>query len=503
MPTLPSGLRTFEATETVRRIAQNENIEATDALFHQTDGHRHTGQPGDGPLITKEGLASEAVTTEKIKESAVTNDKLASSSITGDKLARNTIERNHIRSSGLSSNVAKFKKVTVTGGTVSGEPTSPYTFQDTGLVDQHLWAIPNILTLPQSITIHLDREYKALEGMSFGTRFGADTTYLPRDFHIEGSTNNSSWTLLYRHSGQEYEPFSFIPFQPIGNWRYIRLTITARRSGSLSTDVSCLAVYSRYHGNVDADLLDDQRAWGLNARLQGIMIFPEGTVTDNGNGHLYLSAPLIVMNPVSGTYFRVQAGSYYLGQWGYLYVDIPFQHGVSVTASVGIWIDTGSPRGFENKNRIVLAQRQNNGNIYFHSAFQSRLCGTNPDADKVDGIDFRVSGGRLEFNHGTGWNGVGIKSVQRGTTSLQYSSSSSIYDNDRTVIISPVNMSKAFVLINQSGYQYRYQNGAYDRLLDGDVFARLQSSNELYVYTTIPFATNMYTYISWEVIEFA
>ena len=46
MPKLPSGLTTFEATDTVSRLAQNENIEATDALFHPTAGHKHSAKAG-------------------------------------------------------------------------------------------------------------------------------------------------------------------------------------------------------------------------------------------------------------------------------------------------------------------------------------------------------------------------------------------------------------------------------------------------------------------------
>lgn len=497
MPTLPSGLRTYEANEIVRRISQNENIEATDALFHAAEGHKHSGKPGDAPLIGKEGLAANSVTTEKLSAQAVTKDKLADAAVTGSKVARNELDRVHLRSSGISSNVAKFKKVTVTAGSLSGLPTTPYTFQGGELADNHLWSIPNTSPLPQSITIDCQKEYKSLEGMSFGSTSGANPSNAPKGFYVEGSNNMTNWTRLYTHSGGDYELFSFIPFNPIADWRYIRLTIIERKTGAAFTDVSCLAVYNRFHGNTDMEVLDDQRAWGLNARLQGLMIIPEGSVSDNGSGKLTFSGALMVMNPASGTYFRIQAGSFDLGTWGYLYVDLPFRHGVTVSASVGTWADNSLERLYDYKNRIILAQRNGNGSIYLNSALQARLSGTNPDADKVDGIDFRIFNGRLEYNGGAGWKGVGVKSVQRGTTVITGN------NQNHGININAVDISKSMVNIHHTGYTQQYLTSFNQEFYSNvSVHARLMSDTQLQFYIRTGIAA-VYTEVAWEVIEFA
>ncbi|WP_127529248.1 hypothetical protein [Paenibacillus kobensis] len=498
MPNLPSGLRTFEASETVRRLAQNENIEATDRLFHDNEGHRHTGKPGDAPQIGASGLASGAVTSDKLASGAVTSDKLASSAVTsdklgtgavtGDKLAKGSVERVHLRSAGLSSNIAKYKKVTVTGGNVTGNPTTPFTFQTGFAGDSHLWTLPVSTALPQSLTIHLGQEYMRLEGLSFGSWVGSDQSTVPTQFYIEASPDNTVWTRVYTHAGQIYEPFQFLPFNPVpASCKFIRFTVMERSEGRDAV-VSCLAVYSRFHGNVDLDALEDVRPWGLNARLQGLMIVPEADISDNGSGQLTLTEPLTVMNPASGTYFRVNKGIYALPEWGYLYVDFPHAHGVLLNPSVAVWTD-GS-RNYDAKNRLILAQRCSTGPIYMNAALQARIAGKAPNADKVDGIDFRTSNGYLEYNSGTGWNGVGIKSVQRGkvfwtTETWQI----------MTVPISPVNLSKSFVNVRHTGSTSI--GNIYD---SASIDAHLNSSTELQMRAAYD---SQYFWVSWEVVEYA
>jgi len=106
------------------------------------------------------------------------------------------------------------------------------------------------------------------------------------------------------------------------------------------------------------------RAWGLNARTQGMLIFPEGTVTDDGAGNLNFGSTAIIMNPASGSYIRVQAGSYSLGAWGYLYVDIPptGARASTIAPSVGAWSDTD--RAYDHRDRVVLCQRKSDGQIF-------------------------------------------------------------------------------------------------------------------------------------------
>jgi hypothetical protein len=104
--------------------------------------------------------------------------------------------------------------------------------------------------------------------------------------------------------------------------------------------------------------------WGLNARAQGVMVMPEGAVYDHGGGSLELTATVIVMTPASGSWLRVAPGTYQLGAWGYLYVDLPpvTPARSTVTPQVGVWSD--ADRVYDHPDRLVLAQRQAGGAIY-------------------------------------------------------------------------------------------------------------------------------------------
>ncbi|GIP24223.1 discoidin domain-containing protein [Paenibacillus sp. J22TS3] len=490
MGKLPSGLKTFEATDTVRRAAQNENIEATDALFSDTKGHRHTGKPGDAPQIGKEGLAAGAVTT----------DKVAAGAILSDKIAKNTIERQHLRSGGLSSNVAKYKSVTITGGELSGVPTTPYTFQWGSKGDNHLWSIPKETALPQSITISLGKLHNQVEGMSFGSWVGSDISTLPKGFNIEVSADGKTWTQVYTFSGGMYEPFSFIPFSQAMDAIYVKLTVTAHGS-SARTVLSCLSVYSRFHGGVGEDALEDIRPWGLNARMQGLSIMAEGNVTDNGSGVLTLEKEIIVMNGPAGTYFRVKAGAYIIPDWGYLYVDIPYEHAITVQPSVGQWKE--GLRSYDSKDRLVLAQRNGNKTIYLNASVQSRLSGDTPQAEKVNGISLRSDKGNFQFNDGLGWRGVGIKKVQRGTGFLRRDQNIPDDTNYREIIIDPVDVSKAFINVYFHGWQARPEWGSNrQEYKETDINAAIIASNKISVFASFNFEYAFNSF-SWEVIEFA
>ncbi|RCX16469.1 hypothetical protein DFP94_11289 [Fontibacillus phaseoli] len=571
MPKLPSGLNTFEASDIVRRIAQNENIEAIDALFHEAQGHRHTGKGGDAPQIGKEGIATGAVVTEKLANATVTadkiaggavladklaagavtgdkiaagavntnkivtgavtadkiaggailTDKLAAGAVTGDKIAsaavstdkiaanavntdkiatgavtsgkisKNSLDRQHLRQGGLSSNIAKFKRVSVTAGTLTGNPTTPFTFQWGSVGDSHLWTLPKEVVLPQSLTIYLGKEYVRLEGMSFGSWVGSDLSRMPRGFYAEVSANGTDWTRVYSQTGTVNEPFTFLPFNPVTNGQYVRLTIT-EASVSLENVISCLAVYSSYHGNVDLDPLEDERSWGLNARLQGLMIIPEGQIRDYGGGQLGIYKSLIVMNPGSGTYFRVNPGTYELPDWGYLYVDIPHVNAQSITPKIGKWLE-GS-RGYDNKDRIVIAQRNANEDIFMNSAIQAKIAGILPNADKVDGIDFQTKNGYLEFDDGTGWKNVAaVKKVQRGYVALYNDGTWS--DGERFVLtMNAVNIEKSFLNVSSTGSTNgspKYNAGVRGRILNATQFEVVTIFSPLFDQR-----------ISWEVIEF-
>ncbi|SDE96790.1 hypothetical protein SAMN04488542_10455 [Fontibacillus panacisegetis] len=498
MPKLPSGLKTFEASDTVRRIAQNENIEVIDALFHGSKGHRHTGKGGDAPQIGSEGIVDGAIVANKIADGAIVSDKLPDGAVNGSKIAHSSIERKHLVNSSLTSNIAKFKRVSVTEGVLMGNPTSPYTFEGGNAGDSHYWSLSHSTTLPHSLTIDLGKEFQSIEGMSFGSKTGMGAKTLPKGFYVEISSDYLMWTRVYTQTEGLYEPFSYFPFSTfIANSRYVRITITEHNIFGTESAISCISVYSSYHGNVD-DPLDDERPWGLNARLQGLMIVPEGKITDNGAGALTLGGAITIMNPASGTYFQVKAGTYQLSEWGYLFVEIPNQYGVQVSPYPSRW--NPGVRSYDHKDRIILAQRYGgNSEIFVHSALRSKLAGTSPDADKVDGIDFQTKNGFLEFNDGSGWKGVGIKSVQRGATSISFFAPNGNGSLMKDITITAVNTQKSFINISTSGLAHWSQGST---MMDGSVCARFIAPDKLR-FNFMDGFFEAYAEISWEVIEYA
>ncbi|MUG88129.1 hypothetical protein GNP92_17445 [Paenibacillus timonensis] len=228
MPKLPSGLTTFEPSDTVRRTAQNENIEAIDALFRATGGHRHTGKSGDAPQIGTEGIAV----------GAVTSDRIALSAITGDRVARETLCRRHLKSGRLSGNVAKYKKVTVTAGSVSGSPTTPY-YQ----YGDHYWALFSAYsTFPQSMTVELGAEFSEIEGICFDNNWGTP----PKSFYVEISSDKTTWKRAYAYTRPAAEALPrYHPFDQLFGGSYVRLTVTEPDETSGNSFVSGFGVLSR------------------------------------------------------------------------------------------------------------------------------------------------------------------------------------------------------------------------------------------------------------------
>jgi len=158
--------------------------------------------------------------------------------------------------------------------------------------------------------------------------------------------------------------------------------------------------------------LEARATWGENARTQGILIIPEGTaIIDNGTGSLTIPQ-LIVMNPAAGSWMRVAAGTYSLGSWGYLYVDIP-PTGTSrsvVTPSIAAWSDTD--RLYDSRDRIILAQRRGGGAIYTRFA-QPANFGDNWGAQVVQ------SDASLEGN-GTSVNNLKVANCSAKSQSTNY-----------------------------------------------------------------------------------
>ena len=105
-------------------------------------------------------------------------------------------------------------------------------------------------------------------------------------------------------------------------------------------------------------------AWGLNARSQGVIIMPEGTVSDDGAGNLTFGSNVIIMNPLAGSWIRVAAGTYALGGWGALWAPIPptGARGTVVTPTVLAWAD--ADRNYDGRDRVLLAQRNGAGYVW-------------------------------------------------------------------------------------------------------------------------------------------
>ncbi len=290
MPKLPSGLQTFEPSDTVRRIAQNENIERMDELFHSTNGHRHTGKAGDAPPIGSAGIAS----------GAVTSDKLAAAAVTGEKVAGYTLCRRQLKSGRLSGNIAKYKPVTVTSGNLSGLPTVPY--YQSGLNDNFWGLYTAYHTLPQSMTVALGAEYTDIEGVSFDKAWSAE----PKGFYVEASSDNSTWKNVYTYSRNDSEDFpNYHPFDQLIKGSYIRLTITAANPSG-TTIISGFGIFSRasQEGNPDFRLdkgilqYHDGSGWkgvGIKSVQRGstnISFF-----SPNGNGSLIKEVTITAVNP--------------------------------------------------------------------------------------------------------------------------------------------------------------------------------------------------------------
>ncbi|MDI7268996.1 MAG: hypothetical protein QME96_13490, partial [Myxococcota bacterium] len=124
-------------------------------------------------------------------------------------------------------------------------------------------------------------------------------------------------------------------------------------------------------GRIGTDLTVDGQVgavatWGLNARTQGLLVIPEGPVYDNGAGALTLGGTVIVMNPLGGSWIRVAAGTYTLGSWGYLFVNLPptSARGTTIAPSVGTWSDADRP--YDGRDRFILAQRAGAGSIHLN-----------------------------------------------------------------------------------------------------------------------------------------
>jgi hypothetical protein len=111
--------------------------------------------------------------------------------------------------------------------------------------------------------------------------------------------------------------------------------------------------------------------WGIIARLQGMIIAPEGPVTDDGNGNITVPN-VLVSNPLTGTFVRILGFSANLGENGYVYFDLPPTSNINETIDATVVSDNPydplpvSPYdAYPSEDRVVLCQRIGNGRVWF------------------------------------------------------------------------------------------------------------------------------------------
>jgi hypothetical protein len=111
--------------------------------------------------------------------------------------------------------------------------------------------------------------------------------------------------------------------------------------------------------------------WSIVSRLQGIIIAPEGPVSDDGAGNIILPN-ILVSNPLTGTFVRIQALTAYLGENSYIYFDLPPDSNSNETISATVVLsDPFNPpttppySSYPSENRVVLAQRIGSGKVWF------------------------------------------------------------------------------------------------------------------------------------------
>jgi hypothetical protein len=107
-----------------------------------------------------------------------------------------------------------------------------------------------------------------------------------------------------------------------------------------------------------------EEVWGAKARLQGLIIMPEGSVTDDGAGNI-VASKIIVMNPISGSWVEIAAGNYTFGSWAFMWIELPptTVRGTVITPTIGTWSD--SDVTYKSEDKLLIAQRMYTGKVYW------------------------------------------------------------------------------------------------------------------------------------------
>ncbi|MBI3098565.1 MAG: tail fiber domain-containing protein [Planctomycetes bacterium] len=215
----------------------------------------------------------------------------------------------------------------------------------------------------------------------------------------------------------------------------------------LDANAAGAAVNANTNGLVLNGQMENLSTWGMNARAQGMVIMPEGSVTDNGAGTITFGSTVIVMNPASGSWIRVSAGAYALGAWGYLWVNMPPTNarGGTYAPTVSAWADADV--AYAGRDRVILAQRMAGGEIYTRFATPARSSTTSD----IDGRYVNVAGDTM-----TG-------ALTMGSNAVNFNGSQAIYNGDGTYLYARSNGagSTGIRLMNSasSSYGYLYADG--------------------------------------------
>lgn len=441
MKKLPSGLNAFEPSDTVRREAQNANIEVLDKFINNGKVHRHTGLPGDAPQIGSDGIESGA------------------------------LERHHFKNGRISENVAKFKPVTVTDGTIMGLPTAPFNKPRSDSAEWNCWYLSPSGEYPASLTINLEGFYD-IEAISLEV-----TPITPLTCKLEISTNQSDWKLV---TEQIFEGEEFVSLSKPENAIYVRVTVIEPVTSV--TRITRLAVYSQQGGGVENEPLEDRRAWGLAARLQGLITISSNPIIDN-EVSVTLSGHVWIMNPIANAFLTIFAGTYPLVNNEYLYIDLPYfgDNTQGVYPKVGK-PDYNKPLGFyAHRDRLILMYRGGDKQLYLNFPLNTKL-------QRTGGIPMFSKAGANALDNEVNSEEIGkttIKKAQRGIIS-------NVLDRP-TIQISSVQTDKAVITLAPKDPGY---NGY---IYDGSLRARFVSDNEIEISAGDASKSSM---IVWEVIEY-
>lgn len=120
-----------------------------------------------------------------------------------------------------------------------------------------------------------------------------------------------------------------------------------------------------------SSLIDDLYApWGTFARQQ-LNVMPEGAITDDGAGNVNFSGTLLIWaGNNTDNWIRVASGSYALGSWDALVVQLPptSTPRTTVTPVIAAYTGVAADSPWPDRDRLVLGHRVATGRVAWRSA---------------------------------------------------------------------------------------------------------------------------------------